>query len=109
METYSTEEQVVGTWIDGKPIYRKCVKANATISAGQSLTQITLPNFESLVRIFGRCKDSSNWFQVPTVMETSWRYVAYLNVNGSIYSLSTVFSSQTTNTYIFIEYTKTTD
>lgn len=21
---YSTEEQVVGTWIDGKPIYRKC-------------------------------------------------------------------------------------
>ena len=23
-EVYSTEEQVVGTWIDGKPIYRKC-------------------------------------------------------------------------------------
>ena len=23
--TYSTEEQVIGTWIDGKPIYRKVI------------------------------------------------------------------------------------
>ena len=109
METYSTEEQVVGTWIDGKPIYRKCVIANATISGGQFLTQITLPNFDSLVRIFGRCKENSNWYQIPTTFDSSWRYIAYLNINGSIYNLSTIFSSQTTNTYIFIEYTKTTD
>ena len=24
-DNYSTEEQVVGTWIDGKPLYRKVV------------------------------------------------------------------------------------
>lgn len=23
---YSTDEQIVGTWIDGRPVYRKCVK-----------------------------------------------------------------------------------
>lgn len=27
-ETYSTEETVIGTWIDGKPLYRKCFQAN---------------------------------------------------------------------------------
>ena len=28
-EVYSTEEQVVGTWIDGKPIYRKVIDFGA--------------------------------------------------------------------------------
>ena len=26
---YSTEEQVIGTWIDGKPLYRKVININA--------------------------------------------------------------------------------
>ena len=25
-DKYSTEEQVIGTWIDGKPLYRKTIK-----------------------------------------------------------------------------------
>ena len=27
MNVYSTEEKIVGTWIDGKPIYRKVIEA----------------------------------------------------------------------------------
>lgn len=30
---YSTEEQVVGKWIDGKPLYRKTITFTSTISA----------------------------------------------------------------------------
>ena len=30
LNTYSTEEQIIGTWIDGKPIYRRVLKASAS-------------------------------------------------------------------------------
>ena len=37
VETYSTEEHVVGTWIDGKPLYRKVYHGTSTtIPSGQT-------------------------------------------------------------------------
>ena len=36
MTNYSTEEQVIGTWIDGKPLYRKTVVGTATLNKGYS-------------------------------------------------------------------------
>ena len=39
--TYSTDEQVVGKWINGKPIYRKCFKnvafSNLDISSNANI------------------------------------------------------------------------
>lgn len=36
--TYSTSEQVVGTWIDGKTIYRKTLEQNYTVAANTAYT-----------------------------------------------------------------------
>jgi len=54
---YSTSEQVVGTWIDGKPIYRKTIPltnlptANNYIdtSIGYSLNDITPLNLQTII------------------------------------------------------------
>ena len=35
-QEYSTEEQVIGTWIDGKPIYRKVMSLQSS-TAGEHL------------------------------------------------------------------------
>ena len=40
LTTYSTEEKVVGTWIDGKPIYRKVIES-------------TVANIESVINNLG--------------------------------------------------------
>lgn len=43
---YSTEEKVVGTWIDGKPIYEKVIKQTVTITSQNTDLNIDVPNFD---------------------------------------------------------------
>ena len=38
-EVYSTKERVVGTWIDGKPIYQKIVSTGGAVPSGATLIQ----------------------------------------------------------------------
>lgn len=49
--TYSTtEEQIIGTWIDGRPIYRKVVVYDDVIaSAGGWLTVLSVANVEAVI------------------------------------------------------------
>ena len=49
--TYSTtEEQIIGTWIDGRPIYRKVVVYDNTIaSASGWLTLLSVTNIEAVI------------------------------------------------------------
>ena len=44
VKNYSTEETVVGTWIDGKPIYRKCYVGTPNLSDTTVMTPYTIPN-----------------------------------------------------------------
>lgn len=48
---YSTEEQVIGKWIDGKPLYRKVVQGIASFTNGAwtSITVDTNTDYKSLV------------------------------------------------------------
>lgn len=47
IEKYSTTEQAIGTWIDGKTLYRRCYKHNATISSGSTFAQTALVDLSS--------------------------------------------------------------
>lgn len=38
-ETYTTQETKIGTWIDGKPLYRKVVTLYATVASGKTANQ----------------------------------------------------------------------
>lgn len=47
-DTYSTEEQIIGIWIDGKPIYRKVIIGiNNTASSTRSI-DVGLKNWNML-------------------------------------------------------------
>lgn len=48
---YSTEERVIGEWIDGKPIYRKVIEGITDESGGMQLGIIT--NIDNLINIYG--------------------------------------------------------
>lgn len=60
-EVYSTEEQVIGTWIDGKPLYRKVVQF--TIGNINTSNQYRLGiAAETIVSWKGYFKNSSNQY-----------------------------------------------
>ena len=109
LEVYSTEEIVVGTWIDGKPIYRVVMigttpsAINTTQTAAASWT-----NMECLVDVKGSIVGSVSYPTIKRpITDTSvfavWPTAATLNMRV----LSAEYISRPF--YMAVEYTKTTD
>jgi hypothetical protein len=116
IQTYSTEEQVVGTWIDGKPIYRKVY--NFTTAAGSSVATVRvpsgIPNIEHVISMNG-------YIDVVSGTETYQMPIQWVHSQGIFagvyyqYSTASFFVSTTRSTendkpaVLIVEYTKTTD
>ena len=108
--TYSTTETVVGTWIDGKPIYRKVI--NSTIANIQSL--INNLNIDTPIRFNGLADSKYGYAWAENT-----RYTAesgYSNVyhwsQSKPRTISWEFESYYENNrpvMVILEYTKTTD
>lgn len=110
MMNYSTSEQRIGTWIDGKPIYRKVIDLgsfpnNAEKQVAHNITNI---DFISKVYIIGRLSngltiqlpyyDNSNTALSITTMATTSNVIIITKSDRSSYT-----------GYATLEYTKTTD
>lgn len=104
---YSTDETVVGTWIDGKPIYRKVIKDINTSIPTKGWTLITnIDDIELVINsiLFYGDENNTSFFANGTgnfsvEVNTSNNGILLWNRVGSV-------------TYIkaaVIEYTKTTD
>lgn len=97
---YSTEEQIIGTWIDGKPIYRKYVSLGRLIdcvyNSWTSLTDVSSLHIKNLID----CKLFSN-------NNCIWTGALTRINSGNIEVFNGISTWTATN--ITIEYTKTTD
>lgn len=110
LETYSTSETRVGTWIDGKPIYRKVIQTTkANIESAINALNIDTPTY------FYGLADSkygysweantyypdeagySNWYHwsQSKPRQISWQFQTYYENNNNVLAI--------------LEYTKTTD
>lgn len=106
LTTYSTEEKVVGTWIDGKPIYQKTFVGNWVNNESITLNDESIDNF---IDIVGWANSLTYWIktnfydgntQVTLIPEDKNRLKFMGNQGGSaIWNLK----------YFTIRYTKTTD
>lgn len=104
---YSTTEQVIGTWIDGKPLYQTTFVYNGNINANAAtnLVNISSLNAESVVALSGSIYESGwGWEQVPT---NNFR-LHYNTNSGYIEALTGAFAVSG-DCYITVQYTKTTD
>ena len=104
---YSTTEEVVGTWIDGKPLYRKVVKGN--ITAANQILFVVNANIDTMVSISGY--DCSGVYYFPfnyAQTGSTYKSVFYKKDTDTIefrsdsYNPGEVF-------VVILEYTKTTD
>lgn len=99
-ENYSEYEEEIGTWIDGKPIYRKV--SNVTISNKSTWTSlISISNLDKLINVYGFCKN----VMLPRY-ESSNYYVQFLFENNYLKYMANGTSG---SAFIVTEYTKTTD
>ena len=110
---YSTQEQVVGTWIDGNPIYEKTLYISSPQTGDTAIPHgITNPGMLISAKGSAYAGTGFGWMNIPTA-STSSTYMLNLygfdatNIHlevGSAYSGSVALQ----DTYVTIQYTKAT-
>lgn len=101
--SYSTTETLTGgTWIDGKPIYRKAYNFNKMLSVGPNFYTMNVgqANFDTLIKTYyiGR---RSNMTDIMTAYFPTWTANNYDGFKISVNDGEVMFVD-----YIIFEYTK---
>lgn len=113
-EIYSTEEQVIGTWVDGKPLYRKVINLTAPICEKDgtyvSKTYNISNNVDFAVIELGFIKDEYNQIQTFPYINNSGNCIkAFVDLNKKINLVHNINSYSSKEATVSVEYTKTTD
>ena len=104
---YSNDEKVIGTWTNGKPLYRKVISVNKSYSDGTDNIIVTLQNTDVFVRTdaFLIWSDGSKQMVCSSGADNVSLYVSNNNelkfYNHAGYAINMK--------YAILEYTKTTD
>lgn len=111
--TYSTEEQAVGTWIDGKTIYRKVINFGTLPNATKKEVQHNISNISIFTKIEGIAirNDETKFTQsLPLVYKnTEMFYNTALAVDNTTIEIQTDGDRSMFNGYVTLEYTKTVE
>ena len=110
---YSTEEKRIGTWINGKPIYRKTYveTLSSRIEDNGSNTQHFIhpgiTNVDDVVSMTGTIDN----YQLPYIFKDANTSINYYNKNNNVIVLNIykTYWTEGTKIKLTIEYTKTTD
>ena len=117
---YSTTEKVVGTWIDGKPIYRKVIDfgtlpnaSSKTVSTGLNVNEVTICR-PLMGYAYGI--DTNNIHYILTLPDIAPNYPEgatrlTMSSSNSIYNIiiTTGIDRSNYNCYVDVYYTKNTD
>ena len=105
---YSTTEKVVGTWIDGKPLYRKVVNLGALPDNNTKSIAHSIQNLKRVVKLEGFAGSSVNKGGITLPHATNAPVALYVDdTNVSVKTSNN--ASAYTEAYAFVYYTKTTD
>ncbi len=116
-DVYSFDEVEIGTWVDGKSIYRKVIPGRLAVEDGKKYTFANVSDLkiDKVIDLYGNMVDKNNLFQVALSvsinrpegmyaavnmyygMETGDIYYSFLNNKGD-------YSGCAAN--VIIEYTK---
>ena len=114
MVKYSTEEQIIGTWIDNKPLYRKTLLKTTTVATNfldiGSIDNVDYINVVDGCTVF---TSGNNTYYVPTsTYEGSNNFSKFFiqkNNSSNIAGIKWAGNSTMGTVYATVEYTKVTD
>lgn len=106
--TYSTDEQVVGTWIDGKVLYEKTILINSMPNATTSNYAHNISNIDSIVEAKSLMVfPSGNVLIIPTGYPLNNENSVYVSVQKTQLTIATGVDRSNCSGIITMRYTKT--
>lgn len=108
--TYTTSEQVIGKWIDSKPLYRKVLNVGIVTTQKTYITH-NIANLGKLVNLYGTCNRNDNVQQTIPANYANWEIYLY-DVSSMEVTINFSANQWDKNPYdivVVMEYTKTTD
>lgn len=113
---YSTSEQVIGTWIDGKPLYEITIDvANPVNDSNEHLIDLTALSIEECPFLFGYAVRHSGandiTYYANSIESDGWYYfkARYDNFRDSIMYICLFKNDSISRMRFTIQYTKVTD
>ena len=116
-EVYSTDETVIGTWIDGKTIYRKCIVNNGSFSEQGTVLPVDLSNVDRIIEfhgtgIFNSLYEFNINFSNGYSPGAAFRFGVFKDIQSN--TLNLIFETASTpksltKTFVFMDYTKKTE
>ena len=111
--TYSTNEQAIGTWIDGKTIYRKVIDFGTLPNNERKTVDHNISSIDKFIKVEGiatRSDDTKFSQSLPLVyMNSESTYNTTLGVDTTSVEIRTTEDRSMFKAYVTIEYTKTTN
>ena len=106
---YTQREIKMGTWIDGKPIYRKTIDFGELPNATLKSVSHQIANLDKCVKMQGVAVSSSNLIPLPYIWINNTTYDIVLYVDKAKVNIQTGINRTGLHGYVTLEYTKTTD
>lgn len=109
---YSEKEQIVGSWIDGKPIYEKTINFGALPNKSVKSVQHNISNFSELISLSATIQFTDGfWRTLNMTQDDNNSMIATAQVTSSVVQVlaRNIDFSGYHKCYITIRYTKTTD
>ena len=105
---YSTTEEVIGTWIDKKPLYRKCF--NYTATTGEVIVaDLSSLNIDTVCHMYGNFKDGNALIEsIPFYLHSAYTVTPFYKLADKSLRLTANIANLTGTGVVIIEYTKTT-
>lgn len=104
---YSTDEKIVGTWIDGKPIYQKTVNIGSLPNAGTKEIAHGITSLDKVISSGGIAVNSSYNLTIPRISSNSAYNIYLLAVTATDIQVNAPFNASDYTGYITLQYTKT--
>lgn len=110
---YSLDEREIGVWTDGKPLYQRTIQIGpmSKSNSWQSYNHNIL-NIDTIVMARGWMKDITNnisyWYEIPQSRANTSNGIS-IEVTDTVINYFHNWLDNVTDSYITLQYTKTTD
>lgn len=110
LSTYSTSEKVIGTWINGKPLYRKVINFGTLPSSATTKSVAHgISNLGMFIKVSGIAINSSNTTLPIPYATTDASSNIRLRVTNTNVEIGVGYDLSAYSAYVTLQYTKTTD
>ena len=107
--TYSTSEQRVGTWVNGKPVYKKTIDTGTMPNKTRKQVAHGISNLGFIISMSGSAYGNSTYLPIPYADTTSANSLGLYASTTDIILFTSQNMSYLTTSYVTLYYTKTTD